>query len=95
MPTIPEKAIPATTSPEKASPALRFLIGKQPFETAGVTKSQLLSIFTLCGKVDHRRGRNYSVDEVLKKEFHVEHRTELDEEHAGRYIIRLQELLEP
>lgn len=96
---------PAPAPPEQAEPApapapavskpqakLRFSIGKATFETAGITKEQMSATFHLVPKVDAKHGKDYSAS-LLVKEFGVVSRNELDAEAAGKFIIRLQEIL--
>ena len=72
---------------------LTFTVGKQVFETNGITRATLMELFKICPRV----GKKYGADkprEMLIKEFGVEHRTDLTEEQAERYTIRLREMLE-
>lgn len=91
----PEQAEPAPApAPAVSKPQakLRFSIGKATFETAGITKEQMSATFHLVPKVDAKHGKDYSAS-LLVKEFGVVSRNELDAEAAGKFIIRLQEIL--
>lgn len=73
---------------------IQFDIGKQHFDTAGVTKPQLLDIFKLTAKVDQKykaKGPEYA-KQVLFAEFDLHHRADLTAETADQYLVRLGEL---
>ena len=84
------------SEPEAQAPAIqptRFQIGRQVFATNGITKEQMLATFKLVPRVDAKHGKDYAAANVLLKEFGCSSRTELTNEAAGRFIIRLQEIL--
>jgi len=70
---------------------VKFSIGKQQFETAGITRKQMVYLFDICHKVGKKYGAA-KLREVLVKEFGVEHRADLTEEQAERYTIRMLEM---
>ena len=92
-------AAPAAETSRSEAPApkeiqpTRFQIGRQVFATNGITKEQMLATFKLVPRVDTKHGKDYAAANVLLKEFGCSSRTELTNEAAGRFIIRLQEIL--
>ena len=72
---------------------LTFTVGKQVFETNGITRGTLMELFKICPLL----GKKYVAEtpsEVLRKEFGLEHRTDLTEEQGERFLIRMREMLE-
>lgn len=67
-------------------------------KTAGITKAQLAGsrelIKQLKAKYGDEEGPNKARD-ILVKEFDAEHRTDLTEEQAAKWLARLNDLLEP
>ncbi len=90
-PAPPPAPAPAPEPPKPAT--LVYTIGAQRFETKGITRAQMMSTFKLVPEVDRKHGQDYAHKSILQKEFGVEHRVDLDEERAGQFIIRLQEVL--
>ena len=74
-------------------PKTTFTVGSQVFETNGINRAQMMELFKLYPRVAKKWGQEKAAD-VLKNEFHLEHRADLTEEQAERYTIRLQEMLE-
>lgn len=93
--TVPVQDPPPFTDREQpAKPnKLTFTVGKQVFETNGITRATLMELFKICPRVGKKYGAEKPA-EVLKKEFGLEHRTDLTEEQSERYLIRLREMLE-
>ncbi len=73
--------------------SVTFTVGKQTFHTQGITRGTLMELFKICPRVDKKYGAGRH-SEVLRKEFGVEHRTDLTEEMAERYFVRMKEMLE-
>lgn len=71
---------------------LKFMLNKSNYETAGMTAGQLFASFGLVAQVDKRMGKNYARD-MLKTEFGVISRSDLTEEAAERFLIRLKEVI--
>jgi len=71
----------------------KFTLNGAEYNTAGMTKEQLLASFDLVRKVDAKHGKNSSAI-LLMKEFKVATRNDLDEETAEKFLIRLGEVLE-
>jgi hypothetical protein len=85
---------PASTEREQpAKPKTRFTVGTQVFETNGINRAQMMELFKLYPRVAKRYGQEKAAD-VLKNEFHLEHRADLTEEQAEMYTIRLKEMLD-
>ena len=70
-----------------------FTVGSQVFETNGINRQQMMELFKLYPRVAKKYGQEKAAD-VLKNEFHLEHRADLTEEQAEQYTIRLREMLE-
>ena len=74
------------------TPKTIFTVGTQRFETNGINRQQMMELFKLYPRVAKKWGQEKAAD-VLKNEFHLEHRADLTEEQAERYEIRLREML--
>jgi len=70
-----------------------FTVGAQRFETNGINRQQMMELFKLYPRVAKKHGQEKAAD-VLRNEFHLEHRADLTEEQAEMYTIRLKEMLE-
>lgn len=70
--------------------SVRFTIGKQPFETQGMTEQQMRWSFDLEPQVEKRQK---GLTKIILKTFGVEHRYDLTEEQAEQFLIRLAETL--
>lgn len=70
----------------------RFTIAKAHYTTHGMTEAQMRESFRLVPLVDQKMGKDYA-REVLKGEFGAVTRTDLTEEGAERFLIRLGEIL--
>ena len=86
-------AAPGQDPPSQATPKTVFTVGTQRFETNGINRAQMMELFKLYPRVAKKYGQEKAAD-VLKNEFHLEHRADLTEEQAERYTIRLKEMLE-
>jgi len=93
-PTVP----PSAESGEASPPArVTFQIGPKTYETAGMTKEQMLRSFKLAEAVNKAaklKGQGDLAHAMLAKEFGVVSRTELTEEQAERFLVRLREVAE-
>jgi len=95
------KTTPAELEPIQPAPAppvprlaprdiVRFTIGKQPFETQGMTEQQMRWSFDLEPQVEKRQK---GLTKMILKTFGVAHRYDLTEEQAEQFLIRLAETL--
>lgn len=94
----PEQADLLASAAQPEVPAtISFMIGPKEYITKGVTKSQLLEIFKASEQVNKKTKSTPGGPElaatILKREFSVEHRTDLTADAAERYLIRLKECL--
>mgnify|MGYP001588855778 CR=1 FL=1 len=69
---------------------LRFTIGKTPYETAGMTRDQMLSSFDLERQVEKKQK---GLTQMIIKSFGVAHRWQLTAEQGEQLLIRLSETL--
>jgi hypothetical protein len=69
-----------------------FQIAKANYSTAGMTEQQMRLSFDLVPQVDRKLGKD-ACREMLKTEFGVVSRSDLTEEAAEKFLIRLQEIL--
>jgi len=90
----PAPSTGARFAPEAAPHArlTTFTISKSNYSTAGMTEQQMRQSFDLVPQVDRKIGKDYC-RELLKTEFSVVSRSDLTEDRAERYLIRLQEIL--
>lgn len=70
----------------------RFVLNKANYTTAGITEAQMLDSFKQVPLVDKKMGKDYARD-LLKREFGVVSRSDLTEDAAEKYLIRLGEIL--
>jgi ERF superfamily len=71
----------------------RFVIAKSNYATAGMTEPQMRASFDLVRLVNERYGKG-KAEGLLRSEFQVVSRSDLTEEQAARYLVRLTELKE-
>lgn len=91
VPVEPEPIQPAPAAPAPAPrDKVRFTIGKTPYETAGITRDQMLSSFDLETQVEKKQK---GLTRTILKSFKVAHRWELTEEQGEQFLIRLSEAL--
>jgi len=69
-----------------------FQIAKANYSTAGMTEQQMRLSFDLVPQVDRKLGKD-ACREMLKTEFGVVSRSDLTEEAAEKFLIRLQEII--
>jgi hypothetical protein len=87
--TVPGPRFPPETA---THPRLhKFVISKSNYATAGMTQAQMVASFDLVRQVNEIRGKG-TAEAMLKTEFGVVSRSDLDEERAERYLVRLTEL---
>ena len=70
---------------------VQFEIKKVQYATRGMTKAQMLRSFDLVPLVNKKLGKGYA-ESMLRGEFKHVSRSELDEETAERYLLRLAEI---
>jgi hypothetical protein len=87
------EAPPAESIGQPAQRKTTFTVGTQVFETNGINRQQMMELFKLYPRVAKKWGTEKAAD-VLRNEFHLEHRADLTEEQAEQYTIRLREMLE-
>jgi hypothetical protein len=88
--TMPE-APPNIPEAEPRPRPTRFTIAKAEYHTAGMTEQQMRQSFDLVPAVDRKLGKDYCRG-LLKDEFGVVSRSDLTEETAERFLVRLQEI---
>ena len=90
--TLPVEPEPIQPAPPVVAPQgkIRFTIGKTPYETAGITRDQMLSSFDLETQVEKKQK---GLTRTILKSFKVAHRWELTEEQGEQFLIRLSETL--
>jgi len=71
----------------------KFVIAKANYATAGMTEPQMRASFDLVRLVNERYGKG-KAEGVLKDEFGVVSRSDLDEAQAERFLVRLAEMKE-
>lgn len=73
---------------EQLPERVHFEIQGHQYETAGITKDQMLATFRLAKEVDELHGKNTAA-KILREDFAVETRNDLTEPRAAEYIARL------
>ena len=85
---------PALPAPATTGTWLTFLIGTRSYSTAGIDKETLLAVFKLEDALDKKTKTKGFAKAIKKKEFRVEHSTDLTADTGWRYVARLKELVE-
>ena len=88
--TAAQPELPRGPASPPAREPVRFTIGKTPYETAGITRDQMLSSFDLETQVEKKQK---GLTRTILKSFQVAHRWELTEEQGEQFLIRLAETL--
>jgi len=86
-----QEVAPAMSVPD---PACAFELNGVQYQTRGITKDQLLTLFDLGPKANKRQGDKQYDKKLLAAEFGVATRKDLTAEGAEKYIIRLKEVAE-
>ena len=89
---VPEPAErPLEDEDRKTGGSTTFSIDGHTYETAGITKDQLLECFRLEGVL--KKKKVPGLDKViLAQEFNLKSRTRLTDEQAGKFLARLREM---
>jgi hypothetical protein len=95
VPVVPSStpAHPAAVAEAPGDRTTLFELNGQRFATCGVTKDQMLELFRLCPQVDKKKNRGFA-KKLLVDEFKVQTRSDLTNETAEQYSVRLREVLE-
>lgn len=85
-----ERIAAPAAKPAPGPGRLTFTIGKTPYETAGMTRQQMLWSFDLEAQVEKKQK---GLTRAILTPFGVEHRWQLTEEQGEQFLIRLSETL--
>ena len=86
--------VPRTQEASMAAPPLTtFELNGVTYATQGITKELLLDTFRLVPLVNKKMGKGYA-EQLLKDEFGCTSRKDLTLDTAGKYVARLNELVE-
>jgi len=94
------ESIPSTVAAQEVTPAMSvpdpactFELNGVQYQTKGITKDQLLTLFDLGPKANKRQGDKHYDKKMLEAEFGLLTRKDLTAEAAEKYIIRLTEVI--
>jgi len=91
---MPAASGPAEWPEQTRHPRLtKFTIAKATYSTAGMTEAQMRASFDLVRQINERYGKG-TAEGMLRDEFKVSTRSDLTEEAAEKYLIRLVEMKE-